>query len=131
MPPPRGVAHDNNRCTNEGTNANTDASPLFRQASQNFAAAAMLLRDCVEAATSEERRVRRQLKALLEAATAQAENSASRQCSKRGRAGAPSVHGPNPPPSQHRERREGGGAAASAVKSRLGPNRDARNTIEA
>jgi hypothetical protein len=39
----------------------------------------MLLRGCPEAATSEERRVRQQLKALLEAATAQqAERSASR-----------------------------------------------------
>jgi hypothetical protein len=46
------------------------------------------------------------------------------------RAGAPSAHGPNPPPSQHRERGEGGGAAASAVRSRLGPNCDLRNTIE-
>jgi hypothetical protein len=41
------------------------------------------------------------------------------------------MHDPNPPPSQHREHREGGRAATSAVKSRLGPNRDARNTIEA
>jgi hypothetical protein len=80
-----------------------------------------------------ERWVRQQLKALLEAAAAaqQAESSASCQRSERGRAGAPTVHGPNPPPSQHREHMEGGGAAASAVKSRLGPNRDAMNTIEA
>jgi hypothetical protein len=76
--------------------------------------------------------VRQQLKALLEAATAQqAESSASRQCSERGRAGAPSAHGPNPPPSQHRECGEGGGAAASVVRSRLGRNRDVRNTIKA
>jgi hypothetical protein len=60
-----------------------------------------------------------QLKALLEAAAAQqAESSASRQRSEHGRAGAPSAHGPYLPPSQHQE-------------SRLGPNRDARNTIEA
>jgi hypothetical protein len=40
----------------------------------------MLLRGCLEAATSEEQRVREQLKALLEAAAAQqAESSASRQ----------------------------------------------------
>jgi hypothetical protein len=135
-PPPRGATHDNNRRANEGANvdANTDADAplLFRWASQNLAAAAMLLRGCPEAATSEERRVREQLKALLEAAAAQqAESSASRQGSERGRAGAPSAHGPNPSPSQHRERREGGGTATSAVKSRLGPNRDARNTIEA
>jgi hypothetical protein len=41
------------------------------------------------------------------------------------------MHGPNLPPSQHWERGEGGGAATSVVRSRLGPNRDARNTIEA
>jgi hypothetical protein len=92
----------------------------------------MLLLGCPEPATSEERRVRQQLKALLETAAAQqAESSASRQHSERGRAGEPSAHGPNPPPSQHRERGEAVGAAASVVKSRLGPNRDARNTIEA
>jgi hypothetical protein len=45
--------------------------------SQNLAVAAMLLRGCPEAATSKERRVRQQLKALLEAATQQAESSAS------------------------------------------------------
>jgi hypothetical protein len=91
----------------------------------------MLLRGCPELATSEERRVRQQLKALVEAATAQqAESSASRQRSERGRAGAPSAHGPNPPPSQHQGRGEGVGAAASEVKSRFRPNRDARNTIE-
>jgi hypothetical protein len=76
--------------------------------------------------------VRQQLKALLEAATAQqAESSAPRQRSERGRAGAPSAHGPNPPPSQQKGCKEGVGAAASAVKSRLGPNCDVRNTIEA
>jgi hypothetical protein len=76
--------------------------------------------------------VRQQLKASLEAAAAQqAESSASHQRSKRERAGAPFAHCPNPPLSQHRERGEGGGAAASAVRSRLGPNRDAQNTIEA
>jgi hypothetical protein len=82
----------------------------------------MLLRGYTEAATSEERPVRQQLKALLEAAVAQqAESSTSRQRSERGRAGAPSAHGPNPPPSQRREHGEAGRAAASAVKSRLGP----------
>jgi hypothetical protein len=92
----------------------------------------MLLRGCPEAATTEERRVRQYLKALLEAAAAQqAESSASRQRSECGLVGAPSTHGPNPPPSQHQDRGEGGGAAASAVKSWLGPNRDVRNTIEA
>jgi hypothetical protein len=92
----------------------------------------MLLRGCPEAATSEERRVRQQLKVLLEAAAVQqAGSSASCQRSERGRAGAPSARGPNPPPSQHRERREGGRAATSAVRSRLDPNRDVWNTIKA
>jgi hypothetical protein len=124
-PPARGPTHNNNRRANEGANADAnadiDAPPLFWRASQSLAAAAMLLRGCPEAATSKERRVRQQLKALLEAAVAQqAESSASRQRLERGRAGAPSAHGPNPPPSQHREREEGGGAAASAARSRLG-----------
>jgi hypothetical protein len=135
-PPARGPACDNNRRTKEGANVNTnadvDAPPLFRRASQNLAAAAMLLHGCLEAATSEECRVRQQLKALLEAAAAQqAESSASRLRSERGRAGTPSAHGLNPPPSQHRERREGGGAGKSAVRGRLGPNFDERNTIKA
>jgi hypothetical protein len=73
--PARGRTRDNDRRANEGanTNANTDvdAPPLFRQASQNLTMAAMLLRGCPEAVTSEERRVRQQLKALLEAAAAQ------------------------------------------------------------
>jgi hypothetical protein len=81
----------------------------------------MLLRGCPEVATSEERWVSQQLKALLDvAASQQAESSASRQHSKRGRAGAPSADGPNLPPSQHWDRGEGGGATTSAVKSRLG-----------
>jgi hypothetical protein len=136
MPPARGSERDNNRRANEGANvdANTDADtpPLFRQASQNLAAAAMLMRGCPEVATSEERRVRQQLKALLETAVAQqAESSVSCQRSECGRAGAPSAHGPNPPPSQHRKRGEGGRAAALVVRSRLGPNHDVWNTIEA
>jgi hypothetical protein len=131
----RGPARDN-RHANEGANADADtdadALPLFHWASQNLAAAAMLLRGCPEAVTSEERRVCQQLKALLEvAATQQQESSASRQRSERGRARALSAHGLNPPPSQHREREEGGGATASAVRSRLGPNRNVQNTIEA
>jgi TolA-binding protein len=66
----RGRTRDNDRHANEGANANADADtpPLFRRASQNFAAAAMLLRGCPKAVTSKERRVRQQLKALLEAA---------------------------------------------------------------
>jgi hypothetical protein len=74
-PSARGPAHNNNRCANESadidTNADADTSPLFWRASQNLAAAAMLLRGCPEAATSKERRVRQQLKALLKAAAAQ------------------------------------------------------------
>jgi hypothetical protein len=134
--PTRGRTCENDRHANKGANieANTDsdAPPLFRLASQNLAVAAMLLRGCPEAATSEERRVRQQLKALLKAAAAQqAKSSPSHQWSERGRVGAPSAHGPNPPPSWHQDHREGGRVAASTVKSRLGPDRDARKTIEA
>jgi hypothetical protein len=75
---------DNDRRANKGANvdananADADAPLLFRRASQNLTAAAMLLRGCPEAAASEERRVRQQLKALLEAAVEQqAESSAS------------------------------------------------------
>jgi hypothetical protein len=93
---------------------------------------AMLLRGCPEPATSEERRVREQLKVLLEAAAAQqAESSASRQRSERGQAGAPSSHGPNPPSPPQQGQGDGLGAVASAVKSRLGPHYDVRHTIEA
>jgi hypothetical protein len=93
---------DDNRRVNEGANANADADapPLFRQASQNLAAIAMLLRGSPEPETSEKRRVRQQLEALLEAAAAQqAESSPSRQRSERGRVGAPSTHDQNPLPS--------------------------------
>jgi hypothetical protein len=69
-PLPRAPELDNNRRANEGANANADAPPLFRRASQNLAAAAMLPRGCPEPATFEERRVREQMKALLEAAAA-------------------------------------------------------------
>jgi hypothetical protein len=59
MLPTQGRTRDNDRRANEGANidANTDgdASSLFRRASQNLAVATMLLRDCPEAATSEER----------------------------------------------------------------------------
>jgi hypothetical protein len=93
-PPARATEPDKNRRTNECANADVDAPPLFWRASQNLAAVAMLLRGCPEPATSEERRVREQLKALLEAAAAQqVESSASRQHSERGWAGAPSAHG--------------------------------------
>jgi hypothetical protein len=83
MPPAQGRARDKDRRTNEGANtdANTDddAPLLFRRASQNLAAVAMLLRGCPEAATSKERRVRQQVRVLLEAAAAQqAESSSSR-----------------------------------------------------
>jgi hypothetical protein len=103
-PPARGLARDDNRRANEGANvdanADADTPPFFRWASQNLAVAAMLLHGCPEAATSEERRVRQQLKALLKAAAAQqVERSASHQRSEHGREGAPSAHGLNPPPS--------------------------------
>jgi hypothetical protein len=72
-PPARAPEPNNDQRTNEGANvkAGTDAPLLFQQASQNLAAAAMLLHSCPEPVTSEERRVREQLKALLEAAAAQ------------------------------------------------------------
>jgi hypothetical protein len=112
-------------------NPDADARPLFRQVSPNLAAAAMLLRGCREPATFEERRERQQLKALLEAAAAQqAESSTSRQRSERGRAGVTSTHHPNPPPPQQQKQGEGVATAASAVRSQLGPNRDARNIID-
>jgi hypothetical protein len=133
-PPARAPEPNNDQRADEGGNVNigADALSLFRRASQNLAAAAMLLRSCPEPATSEERRVHQQLKTLLEAAAAQqTESSALRQRSERGGAGAASSHGPNPPPPQQQGHGGGVAAAASAVKSRLGPNRDARNTIEA
>jgi hypothetical protein len=112
--------------------AEGDAPPLFRRASQNLVAAAMLLRGCPEAAAFEERRVRQQLKALLEAAAAQqAESSASRQWSVRDMRAAPFAHRQNPSPSRHRGHGGGAGVAAWAVKSHLGPNRDGWDTIEA
>jgi hypothetical protein len=122
----RGCTRDNDRCANEGLNvdANTgsDAPPLFRRASQNLAAVAMLLRDFPKAATSKERQLRQQLKALLKAAaTQQAESSASCQQSECNRGVAPSAHRPNPPPSRNQDRGGGAGAAASAIKSHLGP----------
>jgi hypothetical protein len=50
---------DNNRHANGGANvdanADADAPPLFRRVSQNLAVAAMLLHDCSEPATSEEK----------------------------------------------------------------------------
>jgi hypothetical protein len=61
MPSTRGLAGDNNRCANEGANVDvnddSDAPLLFRRALQNLAIAAMLLRGCPEAASSEETRV--------------------------------------------------------------------------
>jgi hypothetical protein len=84
----------------------------------------MLLRGCPEAATSEERRVHQQLKALLEAATAQQAESA----------GGQEHHPPTAQicllPSIESAGREAE-ATTSAVRSRLGPNSDAQNTIEA
>jgi hypothetical protein len=80
-PPAQGCTRDADRRANEGinvdTNADDDAPPLFRRASQNLAVAAMLLRGCPKAATSKERRVRQQLKVLLKAAVAQQEESCS------------------------------------------------------
>jgi hypothetical protein len=78
-PPVHVLEPDNNRRANGGTNADADAPPLFRLASQNLAVAAMFLRGCPEPTTSEEQRVRQQLKALLEAVAAQQAESSSRR----------------------------------------------------
>jgi hypothetical protein len=69
-PPAPAPEPNNDQRADEGANINAgaDAPPLFRRASQNLAAAAMLLRSCLEPVTSKERRVRQQLKMLLEAA---------------------------------------------------------------
>jgi hypothetical protein len=76
--------------------------------------------------------VREQLKALLKVAVAQqAESFASRQRSERGRAGASFAHSLNPPPPPQQGQGDGVRDAVSAFKSRLGPHRDARHTIEA
>jgi hypothetical protein len=74
----------------------------------------MLQHGCLEAATSEERRVRQQLKALLEATTTQqVESSASRQHLERGRAGASSAHGPTRLPLSIRTAGKGRGRSVS------------------
>jgi hypothetical protein len=73
-----------------------------------------------------------QLKALLKAAAAQqVESSATHQRSERDRGAAPSAHHSNPPPCRHQDRGNGAKPAASTSKSRLGPNHDTRDTIEA
>jgi hypothetical protein len=99
--------------------------------SQNLTATAMLLRGCPEAATPEERRVRQQLKALLEA-TRHNERRAQLRASIRSAGGQETVRTwPEPTSLSASGVWEGGGAAASAVKSHLGPNRGVQNTIEA
>jgi hypothetical protein len=91
----------------------------------------MLLRGCPEAATSKERRVRQQLKALLEAAASPSEEfRLTPVVGVRPRADTLRAS-PERTPSRHQDHGDGPGAAASVVKSRLGPNRDARDTIEA
>jgi hypothetical protein len=82
----------------------------------------MLLRDYPDAVTSEERRVRQQLKALLEAAAAQqAESSASLQHSERGRARAPSAHSPNLLPPGIRITGKGEGRRRQQSRAGSGP----------
>jgi hypothetical protein len=56
---------------NEDADVVEGEPPLFKCVSQNLAIAAMLLRGCPEAATPEERRVRQQLKTLLDTVAAQ------------------------------------------------------------
>jgi hypothetical protein len=90
----------------------------------------MLLRSCLEPATPEERRVRQQLKTLLDKAAAQqVESSALRQRSAHDARAAQSVYRQDPPPSRHRCRGEEAGGAT--VKQRLGPNRDSCDMLEA
>ena len=58
----------------------SEQPPVFNRASQNVAAAAMLVRAMPEPSTTEGQRVRGKLRDLLEtAAVQQAESSASRQ----------------------------------------------------
>jgi len=74
-----------------------DRPPIFNRASQNVAAAAMLVRAMPEPSTTEGRRVRGKLRDLLETvAVQQAESSASRW-----RGGASDL--PTAPPRQDRE----------------------------
>lgn len=71
---------DVNRHIHKDATVDDGDAPLFKSASQNLAAAAMLLRGCPELATPKGRRVRQQLKTLLEMAVAQeAESSVSCQ----------------------------------------------------
>jgi hypothetical protein len=99
----RTVVHLRHRCARRSPttiDAPMEARTPTPTPMHRYFSTAMLLRGCSEPATSEERRVRQQLKALLEVTAAQqAESSASHQRSERGRAGAPSAYSLNPPPS--------------------------------
>ena len=75
----------------------SEQPPIFNRASQNIAAAAMLVRAMPEPSTAEGRRVRGELRDLLEtAAVQQAESSASRR-----HGGVSNL--PTAPPRQDRE----------------------------
>lgn len=57
VPPSRACARDVNRRINEDAAIDSGDAPLFKRASQNLAAATMLLCGCPEPATPEEKRV--------------------------------------------------------------------------
>ena len=69
----------------------SEQPPIFNRASQNIVAAAMLVRAMPEPSTTDGRRVRGELRDLLETtAVQQAESSSSRQCGDTSK--WPSVH---------------------------------------
>jgi hypothetical protein len=71
---------DVHQCIYEDAQDDGDGTLLFKHASQNLTATAVLLRGCPEPATPKEKGVRQQLKALLETAVVQqTESSTLRQ----------------------------------------------------
>jgi hypothetical protein len=68
-PPARAHERDVNRRINKDAAVDGGDAPLFKPASQNLVAAAMLLCGCPEPTTPKEKRVCQQLKTLLETAT--------------------------------------------------------------
>ena len=111
-------AHDVHRRIN-----NDEASgqpPIFNRASQNVAAAAMLVRAMPEPSTTEGRRVHGELRGLLKtAAVQQAESSTSRRCGDASK--QPSVHDRLRAPSVHDRLR------AASVHDRLDDQCEAQN----
>jgi hypothetical protein len=98
------------------------APQVFARASQNLAAATLLLRGCPEPEAPEARKVHQKLRSLLEeAAVQQAESSASRQQGRHRQQEESSARAPgheeNPP--------------RVPVHVRIGDNRDVRDTLAA